>query len=96
MVKKNEFIDMIQESLAEDYTFTKKEIAAVVEAVSENILKIVHEEESIKLGSVGTFSGVTRPAAVRRNPRTGENVNVPEKKGYPVFKFSATAKRTEG
>lgn len=95
MVKKNEFIDMIQESLAEDYTFTKKEIAAVVEAVSENILKIVHEEESVKLGDLGTFSSKFVAAHEARNPATGGTVTVPDKT-VPVFKFSTTAKRIEG
>ena len=96
MVKKNEFIDMIQESLAEDYTFTKKEIAAVVEAVSENILKVVRTEgESVKLGDLGTFSSKFVAAHEARNPATGGTVTVPDKT-VPVFKFSATAKRTEG
>lgn len=94
MVKKNEFVNSIKERTA-DYSFTTKEVEAMLDAVNDIIMDTIRQEDSIKLGSLGTFSGVTRPSAVRRNPRTGESVTVPEKKGYPVFKFSATAKRVE-
>lgn len=89
MVKKD-FVNAIADKLENE--ITKKEIEQVVNAMSEVVLEVIAKEDSVKFGEVCTFSGVTRPARVSRNPSTGEAVNVPEKHGYPKIKFSKRAK----
>lgn len=87
MVKK-EFITAV----AEKTGMSKKDVDTVVNAVSEVILEVIAKEDSVKLGNVCTFKGVTKEARVGRNPMNGEPVNIPEKHGYPKVKFTKAAK----
>lgn len=66
-------------SVAEIAGSTKKDAAHFVEAFIEATKQAVTEEGS-KLQLVGflTAQRVHKPAAVKRNPQTGEPVNVPE------------------
>lgn len=93
-MNKTEFISAIKatESCAD---MSKKDIEAVIKGMDEVITNVVASEDSVKLGSLGTFSGVTRPAKTARNPLTGATVEVPEKHGYPKFKFSANMKKCD-
>lgn len=91
---KNEFIAAIKDTeVCADVS--KKDIEAVIKGLDEVITNVVASEDSVKLGSLGTFSGVTRPAKTARNPLTGATVEVPEKHGYPKFKFSANMKKCD-
>lgn len=91
---KNEFVAAIKatEACAD---VSKKDIEAVIKGMDEVITNVVASEDSVKLGSIGTFSGVTRPAREARNPQTGKTVPVPEKHGYPKFKFSSNMKKCD-
>lgn len=93
-MNKTEFISAIKatESCAD---MSKKDIEAVIKGMDEVITNVVASEDSVKLGSIGTFSGVTRPAREGRNPATGESIKIAEKRGYPHFKFSSTMKKCE-
>lgn len=71
---------------------TQKDIRIVIEAMSDIIFDVISREDSVKFGSVCTFSGVTRPAKTVRNPKTGEAKHVEEQHGYPKCKFSSTSK----
>ena len=93
---KKEFVSAIKEACGEEYGFTNKEIEAMLKATDSVIMDAIRREDSVKFESIGTFKGVTKAAHEARNPATGGTVTVPEKKGYPMFKFSTTAKRTEG
>ena len=81
-MKKNEFVQMIKDT---EYCadISKKDIEAVINGISDAITEVIAQEDSVKLGSVGTFSGFTRPAKDMRNPRDGSTVHVPEKHGFP-------------
>ena len=94
MIKKAEYIQKIKDTEA-CADMTKKDIEAVLKAQSEVITEIVAAEESVKLESIGTFSGITRPAREARNPASGKMIKVPEKHGYPHFKFSSTMKKCD-
>lgn len=87
MVKK-EFITAV----AEKSGMSKKDVDTVVDAISDVILEVIAKEDSVKLGNVCTFSGITKEARVGRNPSNGETINIPEKHGYPKAKFTKTAK----
>jgi len=91
---KNEFIAAIKgtEVCAD---ISKKDIEAVIKGIDEVITNVVASEDSVKLGSLGVFSGYTRPAKTVRNPRDGSKVEVPEKHGYPKFKFSSNMKKCD-
>lgn len=87
-MKKTELIAAI----AEKTGATKKATEEFLNATSEVILEVIAKEDSVKLGDVCTFSGVTKEAHKARNPLTGETIDVPEKHGYPKCKFSKVAK----
>lgn len=87
-MKKNEFVTAI----AAKTGATKKDTELFLSAISEVILEVIAKEDSVKLGDVCTFSGVTREARTARNPMNGETINVPEKHGYPKCRFTTNAK----
>ena len=90
MVKK-EFVNSIKEKTA-DFSFTSKEIEAVISAISDTIMEVMAAGDSVKLGDVCTFTGIEKASRVARNPHDGTTVNVPAKSGVPKCKFSTTAK----
>lgn len=93
-MKKNEFVEAIK---ATEYCadMTKKDIEAAINGIAEVITNVVAEEDSVKFANIGTFSGTTKAAKTARNPLTGAQIQVPEKHGYPVFKFSANMKKCD-
>ena len=93
MVKKD-FVASVKEKTA-DYKFTNDEINAMLTAVSDTLMEVIRAEDSYKFESIGTFSGKFVPAHEARNPLAGTTIQVPDKHGYPVFKFSSTAKKCD-
>lgn len=93
-MKKNEFVEAIK---ATEYCkdMSKKEIEAAINGIAEVIESVVAEEDSVKFANIGTFSGVTKPAREAFNPLTKAKIKVPEKRGYPAFKFSANMKKCD-
>ena len=71
-------------TLAEGTGFKKKEIENLMQALQSLIYKTLKTEHKIKLDGLGVFQLKDRKARIARNPRTGEQVNVPAKK---VVKF---------
>lgn len=88
-MKKNEFVKAIAEKVD---GMSQKDITAVIDAMSDVILDVIANNDSVKLGEVCTFKGVDRPARTAHNPRTGETIKVPAKSGYPKATFTKTAK----
>ena len=90
---KNEFIKAIKVKAADrDYKFTNAEVDVMLSCISEAIVDVIAEEDSVRFGDLCTFSGTSRAARTARNPATGEQIQVPEKKGYPKIKWSKTAR----
>ncbi|MDR2467213.1 MAG: HU family DNA-binding protein [Prevotellaceae bacterium] len=79
-MNKTELVDAIAEKASLSKADSKKALDAFVEVVAESLEK----EDKVTLIGLGTFSVVTRPGRTGRNPRTGEALQVPEKK---VVKF---------
>lgn len=71
-------------NLANDTGLKKKDIENVMQALTNTIYKTLKKEFKIKLDGLGVFQLKDRKARIARNPRTGEQVNVPAKK---VVKF---------
>jgi len=72
--------------LSENYDkLSNKDASMVVETIFEKMTDAMKEKERIEIRGFGSFSVLTRQARVGRNPKTGTQVKVPEKK-IPFFK----------
>lgn len=75
------------ERVAEKTGLTRTDVMVVVENFLEQIKKSLEEGQNIEIRGFGTFKVKARKARKARNPRTGEEVPVPDRK-VPVFKPS--------
>ncbi len=66
---------------------TKKEVYEIVTEVFQLIEETLHKGEKVQISGFGTFLVKHRKGKVGRNPRTGEEVPVPDRKVI-VFKPS--------
>jgi nucleoid DNA-binding protein len=66
---------------------TRTDVAVVVDAFLEAVKKSLENGSNIEIRGFGTFKVKQRKARKARNPRTGEEVPVPDRK-VPVFKPS--------
>ena len=84
---KDDLISAVQTSLAKnEVQMNKKETEAVIDAVLDGLLKTCQGKESVRT-KLGTFTWVFNEACVRKNPRNGEEVQVP---AYSTLKFKAS------
>ena len=60
--------------------FLKKDLSKFIDIILEEIKRALKRSDSVELRNFGRFSVKTQQASIRRNPRTGEKVSVPEKK----------------
>jgi nucleoid DNA-binding protein len=75
-MKKSELIA----ALTEKSGLTKPQAAAAISALTEIITEVGKSQDSLTLTGFGTFKGKTRPAGVARNPSTGAQIEVAEKR----------------
>jgi integration host factor subunit beta len=61
-------------------SLTKKQTEIVVETVFDSIKDSLIRGEKIEIRGFGNFKLKTRKPRTARNPKTGEKVNVPEKR----------------
>ena len=67
--------------LSENYpNFLKKDLEKFTNIILNEIKRTLKRGERVELRGFGVFSTNTQKASIRRNPKTGEKVNVPEKK----------------
>ena len=79
------------DAVVENVDYSKKEVAAVIDALIETITEAVSNGDKVTLFGFGTFESVKREARTCRNPQTGANVTVPAR-NVPKFKASKTFK----
>lgn len=64
--------------------------------VLETFLSIINEtlqsKRSVKISGFGTFYVKNKPAKRGTNPKTGETIQIPEKK-YPAFRASSELRK---
>ena len=60
---------------------TKGEAAKAVETTFETIRQALREGDKVVISNFGTFRVKGRQARVGRNPKTGESVEVPPRRG---------------
>ena len=85
---KQELIDKV----ANASNLTKKDSGEVINLVFDSIAECLKSGDSFSLIGFGTFSVAKREARVGRNPKTGEQLNIPAKN---VVKFKAGKKLKE-
>lgn len=73
------------EDVAEAAELTKKDAERLVELVFESIIETLNQGEKIELRGFGSFRVRSRGARRGRNPKTGEQVEIPAKR-VPYFK----------
>lgn len=75
------------EQVAERTGLTRTDVAVVVDSFLDTIKKSMEDKQNIEIRGFGTFKIKLRKARKARNPRTGEEVPVPDRR-VPVFKPS--------
>ena len=67
--------------LSENYpNFLKKDLEKFTDIILNEIKRTLKRGDRVELRGFGVFSTNIQKASIRRNPKTGEKVNVPEKK----------------
>lgn len=72
-------------SISEKSKLTKKDAEAVLKAFIESVEETLEKGDKVQLVGFGTFETRKRAARVGRNPRTKEEITIPEST-VPVFK----------
>jgi len=82
MMIKSELIARLVETNPHLY---QRDVERIVNTIFEEITNTLADGNRVELRGFGAFSVKHRPKRIGRNPRTGETVNVPEKR-VPYFK----------
>lgn len=72
-------------SMAEKSKLTKKDAEIALKAFIESVEEALEKGEKVQLVGFGTFETRERAARVGRNPKTKEEIQIPEST-VPVFK----------
>jgi DNA-binding protein HU-beta len=78
---KIELIDQV----AEKVELSKKEVERILEVIIGAVQNALKEGQKVSVTGLGTFIVKEKKARMARNPKTGEQVQVPAKKA-PKFK----------
>lgn len=72
-------------SMAEKSKLTKKDAEAALKAFTESVEEALENGDKVQLVGFGTFETRKRAARTGRNPRTKEEITIPES-NMPSFK----------
>src|SRR5271157_4762209 len=94
---KSDIVDTVFEDAdVKEYGMSRKEVAVVIVKFIEKLresIENLNQNDRIELRGFGTFGIKKRKARIARNPKTGEEVKVPERKS-PFFKAGREMKQT--
>ena len=76
---------LIQKLADENPHLYQRDVERIVSSVFEEVTDALSQGDRVELRGFGAFSVKHRDARVGRNPRTGESVEVPQKR-VPFFK----------
>ncbi len=82
--------DLVEE-VARVTQLTRKDSEVIVDTLFESVIKALKAGDKLEVRGFGSFRVRQRNARVGRNPKTGEKVEVPEKR-VPYFKPSKELK----
>jgi DNA-binding protein HU-beta len=80
-MNKAELVDAV----AKKTSLSKKDVAAMVDALVDVIMHTVKKGDAVTLTNFGSFVAISRKATTKRNPKTGAEVKVAAKK-VPRFR----------
>ena len=60
--------------------FLQKDLSKFTEIILNEIKRALRRGDSVELRGFGRFSVKTQKASIRRNPKTGQKINTPQKK----------------
>ena len=75
---KSQLIENLSEKLPE--SLSKKDAELIVNIIFRDMSEALKNGEKIEIRGLGSFKVITRKARIGRNPKTGEKVEVHEKK----------------
>ena len=78
-------------SVAEASGLTKADAGRAVDGVFDTIASALSSGDDVRIVGFGSFSVANRAASTGRNPRTGEEIQIPASK-QPKFKAGAPLK----
>ena len=87
MINQNEYVKLIATATG----YTQKDVKAVLDAAQTVAYDAMAKKEDVKIFNGLTLVGQEKEACVKRNPKTGEDVQVPAKVA-PKAKFGKFAK----
>lgn len=76
--------DLVEELVQRGKVATKKAGKEIVDEVFNIISERLHQDDVVSISGFGKFSTKVSAARTGRNPKTGESVDIPEKR---VVKF---------
>ncbi|MGA7594185.1 MAG: integration host factor subunit beta [Gallionella sp.] len=71
--------ELITSLAAKRHQFTATEVEHTVKTIVDSIVNQLSKGARVEIRGFGSFNVHTRPARLGRNPRTGEEAQVPEK-----------------
>jgi len=77
-------IDLIDQ-ISEKTSLSKKDAERLLETIIDSVQEALKNGQKVSLTGLGTFVVTEKKARIARNPKTGEQVEVPAKKA-PKFK----------
>ena len=86
-MNKNDLIS----SVAESSGLTKADAGRAVDGVFDSIASALSSGDDVRIVGFGSFSVANRAASTGRNPRTGEEIQIPASK-QPKFNAGAPLK----
>ena len=82
---------MVKKAEEQNVPLTAKQMESALSALIQTLTDALKSGEKVVLPGFGMFAVKTRPARQGRNPYTGENIAIPERK-TPAFKATKTLK----
>ncbi len=76
-IVKSELIKELKKSYP---NFLTKDLNKIIEIILKEIKETLERGEGVEFRNFGTFRTNIQKASIRRNPKTGQKVNVPKKK----------------
>ena len=72
--------ELIKEHKKSYPNFLTRDLNKIVEIILKEIKETLNRDEGVELRNFGTFRLNIQKASIRRNPKTGEKLNVPKKR----------------
>ena len=76
-IVKSELIKELKKSYP---NFLNRDLSKVIDIILKEIKDTLHRGEGVELRNFGTLRTNVQKSSIRRNPKTGEKVNVPKKR----------------